>query len=356
MIVADASALADPDNVLLCSDTVSSQTAEMNAAMTSGRVADEQYYADPTVAGLERRVADLLGHEAALFLPSGTMCNLIATLLHIRPGGDELVAHRLSHILSSEAGGHAQLAGAVAAPVDSASGIPQGTFTADQLAALVRPLSRYGPRTRMVALEQTVNQAGGRVWPLDQMRAVVERARAHGLRTHLDGARLWNAAVATGTEPAAYGGLFDTVWVDFSKGLGCPGGACLAGPAELLEEGWRYKQMLGGASRQAAGMQAAAAAYALDHHVERLAEDHRRATQLAEELVRLPGVELVPDRLDTNIALLEVPDAHALGHKLAEAGVVIDVRSATRIRCVTHLDVTDEKLARAVDAFTSELT
>lgn len=351
MVVTEPSALTDPANVVLCSDTVSSATEAMTAAMAAARTGDEQYAADPTVAELEHRIAGTLGQQTSLFLPTGTMCNVIATLLHVRRGGDEVVAHRMSHILTSEAGGLARLSGAMAAPLDSAADVPDGTFSADQLTAAIRPANRYGPRTRMVALEQTVNQTGGRVWPLEQMRAVIQVARGHGLLVHLDGARLWNAAVSAGTDPAAYGALFDTVWVDFSKGLGCPGGACLAGPAELVEEAWRYKQMLGGASRQAVGMLAAAALHALDHHVDRLADDHARAARLADELTRLPGVEVVPPTRETNIVLLDMPDAPGLGRSLAADGVVVDVRGATRLRCVTHLDVGEAGLDRAIAAF-----
>ena len=218
-------------------------------------------------------MAELLGHEAALFLPSGTMCNQIALRLHARPGGDEVILDRTSHPVNSEAGGPAQVSGLMIRTLDGAGGV----FTPEQLEAAVRPAgNRYMPRSRLVSVEQTSNLGGGHVWPLETIRAVLEVARRHGLRAHMDGARLLNAVVASGVSASDFASGFDTAWIDFTKGLGAPVGAVLAGSRELIDEAWRWKQMLGGALRQS-GIVAAGCLYALDHHVARLAEDHEHA-------------------------------------------------------------------------------
>ena len=210
----------------LYSDTQTRPTPAMRAAIAAAEVGDEQRGRDPTTATLEARVAELLGHEAAVFLPSGTMCNAIALRLHIRPGGDEVVLDQFAHPVTSEAGAPAQLAGAMVRPLRGAGGI----FTADQLEAAIRePTDRYAPRSRLVCVEQTTNVGGGRVWPLEAIASVLEVARKHGLRAHLDGARLMNASVASGIDPAEFARGFDTAWIDFSKGLGAPVGAVLAG-------------------------------------------------------------------------------------------------------------------------------
>ena len=256
----------------LYSDTQTRPTAAMRAAMASAEVGDEQRREDPTVLELERRVAELLGHEAAVFLPSGTMCNEIAIRLHIRPGGDELLIGRETHPLVAEAGGPAALSGAVITVLDGDA----GRFDAATLEAAIEAhpaADRYSPNPRLVCVEQPTNLWGGRVWPLAQIEAVLDVARAHGLKTHLDGARLLNATTASGDAPADVARGFDSAWLDFTKGLGAPVGAVLAGSQELIDGAWRWKQMLGGAMRQA-GIVAAGGLYALDHHVERLADDH----------------------------------------------------------------------------------
>src|SRR3954453_1274854 len=266
--------------VNLYSDTQTRPTAGMRAAIAAAEVGDEQRFADPTTLELERRVAELLGHEAAVFLPSGTMCNVIAFRLHLRSGGDEAILAGNSHPVNYEAGSPATLAHAMTRQLDA----PSGLFSPEELEAVIRPSGdRYGPRSRLVSVENTTNQGGGRTWPIDMVRGVLEVARRHGLRSHLDGARLLNAVVATGTSAADYAGGFDTAWVDFSKGLGAPVGAVLAGSRELVDEAWRHKQMLGGALRQS-GMLAAACLYALDHHWDRLADDHANAKRLASGL------------------------------------------------------------------------
>jgi threonine aldolase len=333
--------------VNLYSDTQTRPTAAMRAAIAAAEVGDEQLRQDPTTIALEQRVAELLGHEAAVFLPSGTMCNEIAIRLHIRPGGEKLFLGRDTHPLIAEAGGPAQLSGAVITEVDGEAGM----FTPDALEAAVSssgPGGRYAARPRLVCVEQTTNMGGGRVWPLERVRGVVGVARAHGLASHLDGARLMNAAVASGVDAASWAGIFDSAWLDFTKGLGAPVGACLAGSAPFIEEAWRWKQMLGGAMRQS-GIVAAAGLYALDHHVERLSEDHARARRLAEGLAQLPGVELDPATVETNIVIFAVPDAASFCAALAAEDVVMSRFGSQRVRAVTHLDVDDDGIGHALD-------
>jgi threonine aldolase len=319
----------------LSSDTQTRPTPAMRRAMAEAEVGDEQKYEDPTVNALQERVAELLGLEAALFLPTGTMCNAIAFRLHVRPGGDAALLHRTAHPLRFEAGGPAAMSGAVLIPLDG----PRGTFDAATLRAALMPAGdRYAPRSRVMSVEQTTNIAGGHVWPLDVLRDVVEAAREAGLRRHLDGARLMNAVVASGVPAHAWALGFDTAWIDFTKGLGAPVGACLAGSQELIDEAWRYKQMLGGAMRQA-GIVAAGALWALDHHVERLADDHEHARRLAVGLDGLPGVDLDPGAVDTNIVVFRVPDAAGFCAGLLEHGVRMGALDDHTVRAVTHLDV-----------------
>ena len=333
----------EPVNLL--SDTQTKPTAAMRAAIAAAEVGDEQRGEDPTVNALQARVAELLGQEAALFLPSGTMCNAIAFQLHLRPG-DELLLHESAHPIAFEAGGPAALAGAMIRALPGEGGM----FDADMVRAAVRPLGdRHAPRTRCVSLEQTTNMGGGRVWPLEQGVSVLAAAAEHGLRTHLDGARLLNAVVASGVPASTWAGAFDTAWIDFSKGLGAPVGAALAGSAELIEEAFRLKHRLGGAMRQA-GIVAAAGLYALEHHVERLAEDHARARRLAEGLAALPGVEIDAATVETNIVIFGVADAPAFADALDARGVRIGAIGPRRLRAVTHLDVGDDGIERALDA------
>lgn len=321
--------------VNLYSDTQTRPTEGMRRAMYEAEVGDEQRGLDPTVNALQERVAELLGHEAALFLPSGTMCNAIAFRLHLRPGGDEVLLDRTAHPRVAEAGGPGSISGAQLTLLDGDGGI----FTADQLADAIHPATdRYGPRTRLVSVEQTTNMGGGRVWPREAVRSVLDVARGHGMRAHLDGARLMNAVVASGVAAADWASEFDTAWLDFTKGLGAPVGACLAASRELIDEAWRYKQMWGGALRQA-GVVAAAGLYALDHHVERLADDHANARWLAEALGQVPGVEIDPARVETNIVIFSVPDPDGLAAALAAEGVEVSRAGRGRGRMVTHLDV-----------------
>jgi threonine aldolase len=334
----------------LYSDTQTRPTAGMREAIAGAVVGDEQRGLDPTTLELQDRVAELLGFPAAVFLPSGTMCNEIALRLHARPGGDELLLDRTAHPVNSEAGGPAVLSGLMIRVLDGDGGV----FTAAQLEAALRPPgNRYMPRSRVVSVEQTSNLGGGRVWPLLTVQSVLEVARQHGLRAHMDGARLLNAVVASGVSASDFAGGFDTAWIDFTKGLGAPVGAVLAGSRELIDEAWRWKQMLGGAFRQS-GIVAAGCLYALDHHVDRLGEDHAHARLLAEGLASLRGVQLDPVSVETNIVIFHVEDARALVARIADR-VEVQAFDAHRVRAVTHLDVSREDVERALEAFADEL-
>jgi threonine aldolase len=322
----------------------------MRAAIAAAEVGDEQRGEDPTTSALERRVAELLGHEAAVFMPSGTMCNEIALRVHVRPGGDEVLLDATAHPVNAEAGGPAQLSGAMLRTLEGEGGI----FTAEQLEAAIRPPGdRHAPRSRLVCVEQTSNFGGGRVWPREQIAAVLQVARAHGLRTHLDGARLMNAVVASGVSAREYASGFDTAWIDFSKGLGAPVGAVLAASEATIADAWRYKQMMGGAMRQS-GILAAACIYALEHHIERLATDHENARALARGLAALPGVSIDADAVQTNIVMFEVEDAPELVARRHER-VRLGALGPRRVRAVTHLDVSREDVEAALDALAQAL-
>jgi threonine aldolase len=334
----------------LYSDTQTRPSSAMRRAMAEAEVGDEQRFEDPQVTELCSRVASLLGFEAAVFLPSGTMCNEIAFRLHIRPGGDEAILHRTAHPIIAEAGGPAAFAGAMMHPLDT----PLGMFSGDDVRGAIRYPDRYSPRSRLVSVEQTTNMAGGRVWPLALLRDVVSAAREFSLRLHMDGARLMNAVVASGVPASEMTRGFDTAWLDFTKGLGAPLGACLAGSADLIDEAWRYKQMLGGAMRQA-GIVAAGALYALEHNVDRLAEDHANAALLARGLAEIPGVTLDPDAVETNIVIFEVDDPEGVCAALERAGVSMGVVGLRQIRAVTHLDVDADGVQRAVEAVRNAL-
>jgi threonine aldolase len=336
--------LRSDTRINLFSDTQTLPTQEMLAAMVKAEVGDEQRGTDPTVSLLEARIAELLGHEAAVFLPSGTMCNAIAIRLHIGPGGDEIILDEFAHPADSEAGGVAAISGASMRFLHTQIGI----FDGPQLEAAVRPRDRYLPRSRLVVVEQPTNLGGGRVWPLERLRDVLSVVRRHGLRSHLDGARLMNAVVASGIPAAAFASPFDTAWIDFAKGLGCPLGAALAGSAELIEEAWRYKQMWGGAMRQT-GYVAAACLYALEHNVDRLAEDHDNARLLAAGLADLDGIELDPSTVETNIVVFRVQDARRCAELLDLEGVEVLVVDDKRLRAVTYLGITRSDIEEAVE-------
>jgi threonine aldolase len=331
----------------LQSDTVTRPTQAMRKAMSEATVGDEQRGEDPTVNALCRRVCTLLGKEAAVFLPSGTMCNQIAILVHCRPG-DEILAHRLSHVISSEGGGAAALAGAQVRPLDG----PAGTFTAAELADGVRESRRNAPHSRLVAVEQTSNRGGGSIWSLDSFCEIGAVARRHGLALHMDGARLLNAAVASGINALEYARSFDSVWIDLSKGLACPIGAVLAGSDDFIGRAWVWKQRLGGAMRQA-GIVAAAGLHALEHHVDRLAEDHANARLFAAQIEELAPVNLVFGKVPTNIVYFDVAEtglsAAEVSDYLLRHRIRIGAESGTVLRAVTHMDVSREDVIEAAD-------
>ncbi|HWB40267.1 MAG TPA: GntG family PLP-dependent aldolase [Gemmatimonadales bacterium] len=333
----------------LFSDTVTRPTGAMRRYMCDAEVGDEQQLEDPTVNRLQETVAALLGKEAALFLPSGTMCNQVAFAVHCR-AGDEILLHETAHPLLYEAGGAAALIGAVFRPLPG----PRGRYTPGQVREAVRPRVHYMPRSRVVSIEQTANIVGGVCWPLDEVEGVCAAARELGLVCHMDGARLLNAVVATGTPARSFAASVDSVWRDLTKGLGAPVGAVLAGSRTFIEEAWVFKQRLGGAMRQA-GIIAAGGLYALQHHVERLAEDHERARRLAAGLAEVPGIAVDAERVETNIVIFDVRGTGLSGEAfaartLASHGVRFSVLGSTTVRAVTHLDVPPDGIERALDS------
>jgi threonine aldolase len=333
----------------LFSDTVTRPTAPMRRFMCEAEVGDEQQREDPTVNLLQDMVADMLGKESALFLPSGTMCNQVAFAVHCR-AGDEILLQELAHPLLYEAGGAAALIGAVFRPLSD----PDGFYTGPQVTAAIRPPVHFMPRTRVVSIEQTSASIGGMCWPLRQIEEVCDAAHAGGLVAHMDGARFFNAVIATGTPAQAFAAPCDSVWIDLSKGLGAPVGAVLAGSRDFIEEAWRFKQRFGGAMRQA-GIIAAAGVFALRHHLDRLAEDHESARRLAFGLAGIPGLTLTPERVKTNIVIFEVTrrgltgDAFA-SRTLSSHGVRFSVLGPTVVRAVTHLDIPPNGIDRALEA------
>ena len=333
----------------LYSDTQTRPTAEMRRAMAEAQVGDEQHGQDPTVERLCTGVAELLGKEAAVFLPSGTMCNEIAVLVHCRPG-DEIYAHRTAHVITSEAGGPSALAGAHVNTLDGDRGI----YTADTLRAAIREESRYAPRARLVVVEQTSNLGGGTVWSLEEVQAAADVARSRGLLLHMDGARLLNAVVESGVSAQAFAEPFDSVWIDFSKGLGCPVGGVLAGPQAFIHEAWRWKQRLGGAMRQA-GIIAAACLYALEHNIERLQEDHDNARRFGTIVSSCNGVRLVPSVVETNMIFLDVSEtgisAQDLRSQLEGHGINVGAMGPSKLRAVTHKDVSRAQVEEAGQTF-----
>ena len=332
----------------LYSDTQTRPSDAMRRAMANAEVGDEQRGEDPTVNALCEKVAELLGKEAAVFLPSGTMCNEIALMVHCR-SGDEILCHGSAHIVNYEGGGPSALAGAVVTALPG----ERGMFTADTVRAAIRPTSRYAPVTRLLEIENTANMAGGVAWPLADVQAVSQVARDAGLIVHMDGARLLNAVVATGTSAADYSAATDSVWIDFSKGLGAPVGAAMAGSANFIEAVWKWKQRIGGAMRQA-GIIAAGALYGLENNIERLAEDNAAAKSFAEVLAESPNFSIDPTTVDTNIIIFDLTDKSADAAKLsarilAEADVRIGAVGPHTLRAVTHMDVDPNAVRTAAE-------
>jgi threonine aldolase len=328
-----------PVRINLLSDTQTRPTPGMREAIARAEVGDEQIGDDPTVNLLCERVADLLGKQAAVFMPSGTMCNVAATLVHCRPG-DEILAHVSAHIIAREGGAHAALGGFQITPLPGAD----GQFTPDTLRAALHPRSRYQPPQTVVSVEQTANIGGGTIWKKADLDEVVKIANANGLATHMDGARLLNACVATGIAAGDMTSGWDSAWIDFSKGLGAPVGAVIAGTRDFIDEVWRWKQRLGGSMRQA-GICAAACVYALDHHVDRLADDHTNARALARGLSQINGIEV--QQPETNLVFFNPDGAGVRGERmvadLRQRGVLLAIMDG-RIRACTHLDVTADMI------------
>jgi threonine aldolase len=326
---------ATPVRINLLSDTQTRPTPAMREAMARAEVGDEQVGDDPTVNLLCERVTDLLGKEAAVFMPSGTMCNVTATLSWCRPG-DEILAHASAHIIAREGGAHAALGGFQITPLPG----DDGKFSPETFRIALHPRSRYQPPQTMVSVEQTANIGGGTIWKKAALDEVVKIAKANGLVTHMDGARLLNACVATGISARDMATGWDSAWIDFSKGLGAPIGGVIAGTRDFIDDVWRWKQRLGGAMRQS-GICAAACVYALDHQVDRLADDHANARTLARGLSQINGIEV--QQPETNLVFFKPDAAGVTADKMVEAlgkrGVMLATMDG-RIRACTHLDVT----------------
>jgi threonine aldolase len=335
-----------PVRINLYSDTQSKPTPGMKDAMLNAEVGDEQGGSDPSVWELCDRVAALLGKEAAMFLPSGTMCNQVAIATHCRPG-DEILAHEDAHIQSSEGGAPGAISGVM---IKGLTG-ERGQFSAETLEEAVRPISRYSPPQTLVEVEQTANKGGGACWSVTALREVAETAHRHGMALHMDGARLMNAAVALGVPASEIVADCDTVWLDFTKGLGAPLGAVLAGTSDFIGQAWRWKQRLGGSMRQG-GMNAAACVYTLDHHIDRLAEDHANAASLARGMAQIPGITVeIPE---TNLVFFDTRGtgmtAADFAAKLRQAGVMVSISGTWRGRACLHLDVTAAHVQEALAA------
>lgn len=330
----------------LRSDTVTKPTPGMRRAMAEAEVGDDVYGEDPTVNRLQKRIAEILGKEDALFVPSGTMSNQIAIGLHCRPG-DELICEAGCHLYNYEQGGAAQLSGVSTRAVAGKNGV----LDSSQLHGLIRYPDAHSARTRLVCLENTHNRGGGTVQPLESVKAITSWARENGLATHLDGARLFNAVVASGISAAEWGKHFDTVNVCFSKGLGAPVGSILAGPRELMHAAHRRRKVFGGAMRQA-GVLAAAALYALDHHIDRLAEDHANAARLGEAISKIDGLTLSGPRVETNLVIFHVSPALGtasdLTERFAARGLLMIPFGPQSIRAVTHLDISAKDIDEAI--------
>jgi len=335
----------------LRSDTVTRPTAAMRQAMARAEVGDDVLGDDPTVHALEARTCDILGKEAAVYMPSGTMTNQVAIRTWTEPG-DEIILEASAHSYFYESGGPAALSGVMCRLIEGRRGV----FTGEQVRAALRPKNEHFPRTKVVCIENTHNRGGGTVWPVARMAEVAAAAREVGLGVHLDGARLWNAAVASGTSEAEYARHADSVSVCFSKGLGAPVGSALAGSAAFIARARRFRKMFGGGMRQA-GILAAGALYALEHHRERLADDHANARRLAEGLAALPGVDLDPATVETNIVIFGVVGRSAaeVVAAVADQGVRVLATGPQRIRAVTHLGVSAEDIEAALAAFAKVL-
>ncbi len=327
----------------LISDTVTKPSPEMLQAMLSAEVGDDVFKEDPSVNALEVKVAELFGMEAALFFPSGTMTNQTAIKLHTNPS-DQLICDKYAHVYNYEGGGVSFNSGVSCKLIDGY----RGMMTAEQVEAAINPPDFYhSPLSTLVCIENTTNKGGGACWDFEELKRIQQVCRKHGLAYHLDGARLWNALVAKNESPRQYGELFDTISVCFSKGLGCPVGSVLVGSKEHIDKALRIRKVFGGGMRQA-GYLASAAIYALEHHVERLSEDHLKAKEIGELLRKLPFIEKV-EPIETNIIIFEMKESEMVADdfvaKLLQNDVHIIGMGQGKLRIVTHLDYTEEKHA-----------
>jgi threonine aldolase len=333
----------------LRSDTVTRPTPAMRKAMIDAEVGDDVFGEDPTVNALQEKVANLLGKESALFVPSGTMANQLSIKSHTQPG-DEVIIEASSHPYNFEGGAGAALSGVQFQCLKGARGI----LDASQIEEAIRPADHHFPVTRLVCLENTHNRGGGSIYPLEKMAEIYRLTKSKGLLLHLDGARLWNASVATGIKPREYAQWADSVSVCLSKGLGAPIGSLVSGSKPFIDHVHRFRKMFGGGMRQV-GIIAAAGIYALEHHLERLKEDHHNAKRLAVGLKEFKGVSIDPKHVETNIVIFDVTNTGMTGAQVAEAmkkqGVLIHAFGKTQIRLVTHLDVSGEDIEIALKAF-----
>ena len=333
----------------LRSDTVTRPTSAMRKAMSEAEVGDDVFREDPTVNSLQEKVANLLGKEAALFVPSGTMANQLSIKSHTQPG-DEVIIEASSHPYNFEGGAGAALSGI---QFQCLKGV-RGILDASQIEEAIRPADHHFPVTKLICLENTHNRGGGSIYPLEKMAEIYRLTKSKGLLLHLDGARLWNASVATGIKPREYAQRADSVSVCLSKGLGAPIGSLVAGSKPFIDRVHRFRKMFGGGMRQV-GIIAAAGIYALNHHLERLKEDHHNAKRLAVGLKEFKGVSIDPKHVETNIVIFDVTNTGMTGAQVAEAmkkeGVLIHAFGKTQIRLVTHLDVSSEDIEIALKAF-----
>lgn len=333
----------------LRSDTVTRPTLAMREAMAGAEVGDDVFGEDPSIRRLEEETAALFGHESALFAPSGTMTNQIAIKAHTQPG-DEMICEETCHVYTWEAGGPAVLSGVTCRTIPG----DRGVIEPGQLLDKIRPINDHFTRTRLVALENTHNRGGGRVYPLNYIKAIREWTRTNSLILHCDGARIWNAMIATGTSAAEYGAQFDSLSVCFSKGLGAPVGSAIVGSRDFIKKCRKVRKLFGGGMRQA-GFLAAAALHGLRHHVDRLAEDHAHAQVLAKTLRQLPGVRLDPDSVETNLIWFRldptVGSANQLVAHLKERGILVHQSGPELMRVCTHLDVSAKQIDQACSVF-----
>ena len=333
----------------LRSDTVTRPPPAMRRAMAEAEVGDDVYGEDPTVNRLEARMADRLGMEAALFVPSGTMANQICLHVLTDPG-DEVLLDRSSHIFNYETGAAGLLSGVQLNPLDGTNGL----LSAAQVEAAIRPDMPVFPPTRLVCIENTANKAGGVIYPLERIHAIADVVRTHDLRFHLDGARLWNASAATGVAEREYAAPFDTVWVALSKGLGCPAGSIIASDSDTIDAARTARKRFGGGMRQA-GILAAAGLYALDHHRPHLADDHAKARRFAEAVAELPAFTIDLGTVETNIVIFDMVDstAQSVLEAMKTDGVLLTPFGPQTIRATFHRDVSDEDVTQAIAALRS---